>query len=362
QPAARQRARGPVRRGAVEGRLVVGDEGQGGAVGAFEAEAERRPGMADELGADRQPGDLERARGGVVEGEPAGKFPQADGEQRWREVPGEPVVEAVGGRRRPPQVDLEARLVERPEEAEADDVVHVEVGQQDVDPPQPAGRPVDGPDPGPGVEDAQRPRLRPHLDARRVAAVAGGLGPGAGHRTADAPEVDVHWSIGGWSTAGQPRFARPAGLSGHRRRHRHGGDTTGAGPANDGRVARSLASTAMTPSTAVRRPIPTMAFLDGNGETLRMGADWPLLRSLTEEDRRRGLSAARRRRFGRLDVLFREGDPGDTLHLIDKGRVAIRISTFLGATATVGVLGRGDVVGEMAVLEEGGRRGATVMA
>ena len=93
-----------------------------------------------------------------------------------------------------------------------------------------------------------------------------------------------------------------------------------------------------------------------------MGVDWPLLRSLSEEDRRQVLSAARRRRFSRREVLFHEGDPGDTLHLIDKGRVAIRITTPLGDAATVGVLGRGDVVGEMAILEEGGRRGATVMA
>jgi CRP/FNR family cyclic AMP-dependent transcriptional regulator len=100
----------------------------------------------------------------------------------------------------------------------------------------------------------------------------------------------------------------------------------------------------------------------GIDETLLMGADWPLLRSLSEEDRRQVLSAARRRRFTRREVLFHEGDPGDTLHLIDKGRVAIRITTPLGDAATVGVLGRGDVVGEMAILEEGGRRGATVMA
>ena len=105
-----------------------------------------------------------------------------------------------------------------------------------------------------------------------------------------------------------------------------------------------------------------MAFPDGSDETLIMGADWPLLRSLSEEDRRQVLAAARRRRFARREVLFHEGDPGDTLHLIDKGRVAIRITTPLGDVATVGVLGRGDVVGEMAVLEEGGRRGATVMA
>ena len=105
-----------------------------------------------------------------------------------------------------------------------------------------------------------------------------------------------------------------------------------------------------------------MAFGDGLDETLTVGADWPLLRSLSEEDRRRVLAAARRRRFARREVLFHEGDPGDTLHLIDKGRVAIRITTPLGDAATVGVLGRGDVVGEMAVLEDGGRRGATVLA
>lgn len=103
-----------------------------------------------------------------------------------------------------------------------------------------------------------------------------------------------------------------------------------------------------------------MSVATGTGEAV--SADWPLLRSLSEDERRRVLSAARRRRFSRREVLFHEGDPGDTLHLVDKGRVAIRITTPLGDAATVGVLGRGDVVGEMAVLESEGRRGATVIA
>jgi CRP/FNR family transcriptional regulator, cyclic AMP receptor protein len=98
------------------------------------------------------------------------------------------------------------------------------------------------------------------------------------------------------------------------------------------------------------------------GTTGAVSADWPLLRSLAEQERRRVLSAARRRRFARREVLFHEGDPGDTLHLIDKGRVAVRITTPLGDAATIGVLGRGEVVGEMAVLEPEGRRGATVLA
>src|SRR5947208_1445669 len=118
----------------------------------------------------------------------------------------------------------------------------------------------------------------------------------------------------------------------------------------------------MTPLALARRSFSTVALGPRPRQTLTMGADWPLLRSLPEEDRRRVLAAARRRRFARREVLFHEGDPGDTLHLIDKGRVAIRITTPLGDVATVGVLGRGDVVGEMAILEEGGRRGATVMA
>jgi CRP-like cAMP-binding protein len=118
----------------------------------------------------------------------------------------------------------------------------------------------------------------------------------------------------------------------------------------------------MSPAEELSQRLPTVASRADLGHTRAVGADWPLLRSLSEEDRRQILSAARRRRFARREVLFHEGDPGDTLHLIDKGRVAVRITTPLGDIATIGVLGRGDVVGEMAVLEEGGRRGATVLA
>ena len=90
--------------------------------------------------------------------------------------------------------------------------------------------------------------------------------------------------------------------------------------------------------------------------------NWPILSSLSEEDRRRVLASTRRRKFGRREILFHEGDPGDTLHLIDKGRLAVRITTPLGDVATLHVVGPGDVVGEMAVIHDGGRRTATVMA
>lgn len=91
-------------------------------------------------------------------------------------------------------------------------------------------------------------------------------------------------------------------------------------------------------------------------------ATWELLSTLSDEDRRRVLSTARRRRYGRREILFHEGDPGDTLHLVDSGRVAARITTPLGDVATLAVLGPGDVMGELALVGGGGRRSATAMA
>lgn len=78
------------------------------------------------------------------------------------------------------------------------------------------------------------------------------------------------------------------------------------------------------------------------------------------------LAAARRRRYARRETLWHEGDPGDTLHLIDAGRIAIRVGTPLGDTATVTVLGPGEVLGELALLEgasgASGRRSASAVA
>jgi CRP-like cAMP-binding protein len=93
---------------------------------------------------------------------------------------------------------------------------------------------------------------------------------------------------------------------------------------------------------------------------------WTFLEGVPEEDRRRLLAATNRRRFARREVLFHEGDRSDTVHLLDRGRVAVRITTPSGEVATVRVRGPGAVIGELALL--GGpsgsvaRRTATVIA
>jgi CRP-like cAMP-binding protein len=89
--------------------------------------------------------------------------------------------------------------------------------------------------------------------------------------------------------------------------------------------------------------------------------EWEILSGVPEDVRRHVLSAARLRRFARNEVVFHEGDPADTFHLIAKGRVAVKVSTALGETAMLAVLGRGDFFGELALLSAHTRT-ATVVA
>jgi len=90
--------------------------------------------------------------------------------------------------------------------------------------------------------------------------------------------------------------------------------------------------------------------------------DWPLLAELSEEDRRRFLALARRRRFSKGEVVFHAGDPGESLHLVAKGRFAVWAGTPSGDTTMLSVLGPGGYFGELALVAKTDRRAATVSA
>ena len=90
--------------------------------------------------------------------------------------------------------------------------------------------------------------------------------------------------------------------------------------------------------------------------------EWALLAGVPDDDVRELLRVARRRRFARNEIVFHRDDPGDSLHLIQKGRFSLRVATPLGDVATIAVLGPGDSFGEMALLAEEPRRSATVTA
>ncbi|MEO5853672.1 MAG: Crp/Fnr family transcriptional regulator [Nocardioides sp.] len=79
--------------------------------------------------------------------------------------------------------------------------------------------------------------------------------------------------------------------------------------------------------------------------------EWALLASLGEDDRQTVLATTRRHRFARGDTLVHEGDPADSLHLVESGRLAVRVTTPDGERATLNVLGPGDYFGELSLLD-----------
>jgi CRP/FNR family transcriptional regulator, cyclic AMP receptor protein len=85
-----------------------------------------------------------------------------------------------------------------------------------------------------------------------------------------------------------------------------------------------------------------------------------LLEMLDEDEQREVLASARRRRFKRNDVVFYDGDPADTLHLVVSGHFAIRNTTPLGDQAMIRVFGPADYFGELAVLSAGPRCGTAI--
>ena len=93
-----------------------------------------------------------------------------------------------------------------------------------------------------------------------------------------------------------------------------------------------------------------------------MSTDPPLLAALTDEARASLLQRCRRRQYGRGAYLVYEGDPGDSLHLIVRGRVAVLIGGADGNPFTVALMGAGDFFGEQALLNRAAVRGATIQA
>jgi len=71
---------------------------------------------------------------------------------------------------------------------------------------------------------------------------------------------------------------------------------------------------------------------------------------LTPAEVELALPAAQGRCYGRRQVIFREGDPGDTVHVVVRGRVATTMSGPEGSSLTLAILGPGELFGELATL------------
>lgn len=87
-----------------------------------------------------------------------------------------------------------------------------------------------------------------------------------------------------------------------------------------------------------------------------------LLAAVPEPARSQVLAACRRRSFRRGEVVFHEGDPGDSLLVVETGRLLVRTHTETGEAVTLDVAGPGDALGEIALVAPDGVRTATVQA
>lgn len=90
--------------------------------------------------------------------------------------------------------------------------------------------------------------------------------------------------------------------------------------------------------------------------------EWEILRNLEPADRRRVLAGAVRRRYRGGEHLFHQSDPGDSVHLIERGHVAIQVVNAQGTTLTLTILGPGGFFGEQALLDPEARRTASAVA
>lgn len=95
-----------------------------------------------------------------------------------------------------------------------------------------------------------------------------------------------------------------------------------------------------------------------------MAIDLPqggFLGSLPPPEAERILADARRRRFQRGDIVFHEGDTGETLHLVAEGRFGVQTGTADGGRVMLEIASPGDVFGELSIFGPDPHRTASVV-
>ena len=89
--------------------------------------------------------------------------------------------------------------------------------------------------------------------------------------------------------------------------------------------------------------------------------DLPLFALLGDEERQTLSGLFSRVRFGRGELVFAYGDPGDSVYIVSKGKVQIFMEDLEGNRIVLAENGPGDVFGEISLLD-GGPRTAGVTA
>lgn len=98
-----------------------------------------------------------------------------------------------------------------------------------------------------------------------------------------------------------------------------------------------------------------------DGATDAPPTSWPLLRehflfaALPPQDFEHLMGSATERRIAHGRTIFRRGEPGSSLIAVLQGQVRIGVCSDNGREITLGIVGRGELFGEIAVIDGAGR-------
>jgi CRP-like cAMP-binding protein len=126
-------------------------------------------------------------------------------------------------------------------------------------------------------------------------------------------------------------------------------------------MQRHLPNLALSRTRGVACAAATTADAPRHGFSLACAARRPSLRehfllsALTAEDFEQLMASATERRFRHGQTIFRRGDPGSSLLAVLEGQVRIGVCSETGKEITLGIVGQGELFGEIAVIDGAGR-------
>jgi Cyclic nucleotide-binding domain len=126
-------------------------------------------------------------------------------------------------------------------------------------------------------------------------------------------------------------------------------------------MQRHLPNLALSRTRGVACAAATTADAPRHGFSLACAARRPSLRehfllsALTAEDFEQLMASATERRFRHGQTIFRRGDPGSSLLAVLEGQVRIGVCSESGKEITLGIVGQGELFGEIAVIDGAGR-------
>lgn len=78
----------------------------------------------------------------------------------------------------------------------------------------------------------------------------------------------------------------------------------------------------------------------------------PIFAKLSETELKVLVDSLRRKNFAKGETIFHQGSPGYSLHIIESGRVRIYTLSTAGREISVTIYSSGDVIGELAILDD----------